>query len=765
MVANHANVPFVLSLLDEHDAVQKKTFTKWINSRFTKAGKAPIKDMFSDLRDGRKLLDLLEGLTGTVLTKERGSTRVHALNNVNKVLQVLHQNNVELVNIGGTDIVDGNHKLTLGLIWNIILHWQVKDIMKDIMSSLQQTNSEKILLSWVRHCTRTYEQVNVLNFTTSWADGLAFNAILHRYRPNMFSFDKVLGMAPTERLEHAFTFAKDQLAVERLLDPEDVAVQLPDKKSIIMYVTSLFAVLPKELTMDDIREVEALPKKYKAEVEEVPAGPRQSCHLPAPGFKLGAGSSRADTPSTVTETEGEPEVDLDSYQSALEEVLTWLLLAEDTLHMQDDVSDDVEEVKDQFHTHEAFMMELTAHQSSVGNVLQAGNQLIAQGNLTEEEEDEIREQMTLLNSRWEGLRVASMDRQARLHEVLMELQHLQLQQLADWLTQTEARIRRMEAQPTAGDLEGYRVQLEEHKVLQNDLETEQVKVNSLTHMVVVVDENSSDNATAALEDQLQALGERWAAVCRWTEERWHKLQDMLNVWQQLLEDQNLFKAWLSEKEKILREVQTSKFKDPGEINVSVRTLAVSLLKEDMENKRRTLDHLSDAGQDVSLLLRSTEATQRIQGQTEELTQRWDNLVQELEDCSYQVSLPEGLLYHQTTMTGRASAQELPPPPPMKKRQLQEDQDARAMEGNLVEIMSWIGRWKTSVQALVPTNDEKAQETSVLKEKLKVKICTQQFLSPDAFSLQAIRWQCSFLVICFFGLPHVGSQRATGGESP
>ncbi|TKS76127.1 Utrophin Dystrophin-related protein 1 [Collichthys lucidus] len=79
--------------LDEHDAVQKKTFTKWINAQFSKTGKEPIKDMFSDLRDGRKLLDLLEGLTGTVLTKERGSTRVHALNNVNKVLQVLHQNN------------------------------------------------------------------------------------------------------------------------------------------------------------------------------------------------------------------------------------------------------------------------------------------------------------------------------------------------------------------------------------------------------------------------------------------------------------------------------------------------------------------------------------------------------------------------------------------------------------------------------------------------------------------------------------------------
>lgn len=41
------------------------------------------------------------------------------------------------------------------------------------------------------------------------------------------------------------------------------------------------------------------------------------------------------------------------------------------------------------------------------------------------------------------------------------------------------------------------------KELQNDLEAEQVKVNSLTHMVVVVDENSGESATAALEEQLQ----------------------------------------------------------------------------------------------------------------------------------------------------------------------------------------------------------------------------------------------------------------------
>lgn len=62
------------------------------------------------------------------------------------------------------------------------LFLQVKDIMKDVMANLQQTNSEKILLSWVRQCTRSYPEVNVLNFTTSWTDGLALNGILHHFR-------------------------------------------------------------------------------------------------------------------------------------------------------------------------------------------------------------------------------------------------------------------------------------------------------------------------------------------------------------------------------------------------------------------------------------------------------------------------------------------------------------------------------------------------------------------------------------------------------
>lgn len=57
--------------------------------------------------------------------RERGVMRFHMLHNVDTALHFLHCKKIRLVNIRSEDIVDGNPKLTLGLIWTIILHFQV----------------------------------------------------------------------------------------------------------------------------------------------------------------------------------------------------------------------------------------------------------------------------------------------------------------------------------------------------------------------------------------------------------------------------------------------------------------------------------------------------------------------------------------------------------------------------------------------------------------------------------------------------------------
>lgn len=68
---SHA-APVLYLLPDEREAVQKKTFTKWVNSILSRVG-CRISDLYLDLRDGRMLIKLLEVLSGerlvSVLTR------------------------------------------------------------------------------------------------------------------------------------------------------------------------------------------------------------------------------------------------------------------------------------------------------------------------------------------------------------------------------------------------------------------------------------------------------------------------------------------------------------------------------------------------------------------------------------------------------------------------------------------------------------------------------------------------------------------------
>lgn len=73
----------------------------------------------------------------------------------------------------------------------------------------------------------------------------------------------------------------------------------------------------------------------------------------------------------------------------------------------------------------------------------------------------------------------------------MDLQQKQLDQLRHWLTATEDRISHMAE--TSPSYEAHKVQMEQHKQLQQDLEQQQRVVDALSNMVVVIDENSPES--------------------------------------------------------------------------------------------------------------------------------------------------------------------------------------------------------------------------------------------------------------------------------
>lgn len=66
--------------------------------------------------------------------------RIHCLENVDKALQFLKEQRVHLENMGSHDIVDGNHRLTLGLIWTIILRFQVRNPDQGLLMMLSTSD-------------------------------------------------------------------------------------------------------------------------------------------------------------------------------------------------------------------------------------------------------------------------------------------------------------------------------------------------------------------------------------------------------------------------------------------------------------------------------------------------------------------------------------------------------------------------------------------------------------------------------------------------
>ncbi|XP_024423191.2 calmin isoform X1 [Desmodus rotundus] len=275
----------VQNLQVERENVQKRTFTRWINLHLEKCNPPlEVKDLFVDIQDGKILMALLEVLSGRNLLHEYKSSshRIFQLNNIAKALKFLEDSNVKLVSIDAAEIADGNPSLVLGLIWNIILFFQIKELTGNLsrnspssslspgsggtdsdssfpptptaersagLSVKDQRKAIRTLLAWVQRKTRKYG-VAVQDFAGSWKSGLAFLAVIKAIDPSLVDMKQALEDSMRENLEKAFSIAHDALHIPRLLEPEDIMVDTPDEQSIVTYVAQFLEHFP-ELEAED----------------------------------------------------------------------------------------------------------------------------------------------------------------------------------------------------------------------------------------------------------------------------------------------------------------------------------------------------------------------------------------------------------------------------------------------------------------------------------------------------------------------------------
>lgn len=110
-----------------------------------------------------------------------------------------------------------------------------------------QRKGLRALELWCRRVTDNYPNVNVIDLSTSFRDGLAFNAIIHHFRPHLFDFASLKKENILENNAHAFKIAEEKLNIPALLDPEDmVDTDEPDKFSVATYLAQFYHLFKDE---------------------------------------------------------------------------------------------------------------------------------------------------------------------------------------------------------------------------------------------------------------------------------------------------------------------------------------------------------------------------------------------------------------------------------------------------------------------------------------------------------------------------------------
>ncbi|CAF2733998.1 unnamed protein product [Rotaria sp. Silwood2] len=115
------------------------------------------------------------------------------------------------------------------------------------ISSQNPSMIKDTILRWCQDLTQFYKGVNIKNFSSSWNDGLAFCAIIHRYFPDEFNFETLTSDEPRQNFELAFTVALERAGIEPLIDIDDMILMgaKPDWKVVFTYVQSLYRHLSR----------------------------------------------------------------------------------------------------------------------------------------------------------------------------------------------------------------------------------------------------------------------------------------------------------------------------------------------------------------------------------------------------------------------------------------------------------------------------------------------------------------------------------------
>ena len=350
------------------------------------------------------------------------------------------------------------------------------------------------------------------------------------------------------------------------------------------------------------------------------------------------------------------EIFINEYQSNVEDVLTWILGAEEQLQKEDTLEDkSLEIIQQLFHSLERFTTESSEKQAKIKDILSEGQMLISSSICNVDERKEIQLQRNLLSQRWEELRLKIMEKQSQLHHTLMSLQKKQLEEFRVWLTIAEDKISRFSE--IGPDLEAIKNQYQEHMVFQNEVKDHEGIVKSLSNMVIIIDECdnptfSTENLSDDLVDELEALAEKWRHVCSFVEERGNSLEYILNIWQMLEEQEQRFNCWIVKVVKRLQEIEDAVVEmNPKSQFVDSLTKRLDKMEKDVNVQLMYYSEILNKGKHLlEKIDQKSLAAIEIRRKIDLLSAQWDSIMERMNKIGNSIRQLTEMHREQTTAT-------------------------------------------------------------------------------------------------------------------
>ena len=238
--------------IEEFDAEgerEARVFTLWLNSLDVDP---PVISLFDDLKDGLILLQAYEKvMPGAVdfkhVNKRPASgaeiSRFKALENTNYAVDLGRAKGFSLVGIEGSDIVDGNKLLTLGLVWQLMRR-NISITMKTLSSSGRDMSDSQIL-KWAQdQVTKGGKNSTIRSFKDQALSNAHFLLdVLNGIAPGYVDYDLV---TPGNTEEERYANARLAISIARKLGaliwlvPEDI--NEVRARLIITFIASLMTL-------------------------------------------------------------------------------------------------------------------------------------------------------------------------------------------------------------------------------------------------------------------------------------------------------------------------------------------------------------------------------------------------------------------------------------------------------------------------------------------------------------------------------------------